>query len=751
MLKKLVFVLFAFLSINYLANSEQQFQISDWKLYTSFHNVTVSDVDIEGRIWCGTTGGLFIYDKNNQVSKTFNSLNGLLNNEVSYIFYDENSRNMFIGLSDGTLEIFDSELNITHITSIRDANFANSKITKIASLGNILYISGGFGLTTFDINNKIFISTIVKISDWNKNSQINDFLFDENNIWVSSELGLAKATLNSLLEVPNNWTTYSSSKGLLQTDISSIQKYNNKLYFAAKNHIYIFDGDSLIISQNFDDDILKIKSIDGELFVVTRSSVKKIDNSIFYNSSINCLGNRKHDNKLIFNTGKGIIIYSGDNVSENYYPNSPFNNSFSSMTVDEQGKLWTVPAHLAASYFHGGITCFADNKWVNYNSKQFPDFKGDNFFQISYQPNGKIYSTTFGGGLAVADPYADSVVFNFFSERNEKFMGSKGPEDPFLVIGDCKLDSRGTIWCTNWGKQTVGPILVAIDKDGNSNAYSNCYISNERRILKLAIDNAGTKWVGSYPGEGIGIFYFNERNTPDNSSDDVCGMISTSTHSGLPDNSPTVMKKDANGRLWFGFRQGLSVVVNPTAVLSKSTIIVRSISFLNNQKVYDVLIDPVGYVWVATATGIWVLNKDAYEVIANINKSNSPLLTDNILSLAGDFSNGVIYVGTEQGLYSFKSLSVTPNADYDITCYPQPFDLKKNEEMIIDGLTAESEVKIITINGELVQTLKAQGKKAVWNGRDFNNKKVSGGVYLVVASSAISNSGSVQKIAVFGD
>lgn len=744
MLRKALTLISFFLSC-LLLKAQQDVSLFDWQLFTSFKNITVSSEDKFGRIWCGTTGGIFLFNPKDSLFTKFNSLNGILSNNATAIYFDNTNELTFAGFYDGFVEIFDKYLNISHLTSIATSDFPNLRINKITGYSNFVYFATGFGIVQYDLNKKIFTTSVLKIADWSRAEQINEIIIFNNKIWVSSSNGIAYCDLSKLIEIPSNWKTITFPSN--DKFVKSINIINDTIFFSNSYEVFKLENDSSA-TQIFTSTkkILQIINISNNLHLVIEDGISDLNGTYFFESQINSVS-QVDQQRFLINTSEGVIIYDGSHFSDKISPNSPFNNVFAKIAIDEQGTLWSVSAHLQALFLKGGITKFEQDAWENYNSTKFPNFISDNFFNIAIIDN-VLYSSSVGGGVAVCNLTEKPFKFEFLSERNEKFVGTKTLTDTFLLVGDFKPDSKGNVWFTNWGSQTAGPILVSRSKNGNSYAFINCYKSDERRILMLEVDNFNTKWVGSYPGEGIGIFYFNENNTPDNLNDDICGLVSTTNQSGLPDNSPTVIKKDPNGNIWLGFRQGLSIIFNPSAVLSKNQLIIRSINHLNNQIVNDIVFDPTGYAWIATNSGVFVLSYNTYDLIRIYNSKNSPLKVNNILSIAGNFKNGTIYFGTDEGLYTAKSYSVEPSDKYNIRCYPQPFNLKKDVELTIDGLAPNSELKITTINGELVKSIYTSSGKTTWDGKDFNNNLVSNGVYIIIGTSGSTNSTGVQKIIV---
>jgi hypothetical protein len=147
-------------------------------------------------------------------------------------------------------------------------------------------------------------------------------------------------------------------------------------------------------------------------------------------------------------------------------------------------------------------------------------------------------------------------------------------------------------------------------------------------------------------------------------------------------------------------------------------------------------VDPINQKWVGTNLGLLLINSDGSQLLASYNTQNSPLLNNNIISLAIDKNKGTVYVGTNQGLTSFNTAAIEPKVSFaKLFIYPSPFVLKSgSNQLTIDGLVSNSNVKIITIYGKLVKEFSSPGGRvAFWDGTDSNGKLVGSGVYIVVA------------------
>jgi hypothetical protein len=152
--------------------------------------------------------------------------------------------------------------------------------------------------------------------------------------------------------------------------------------------------------------------------------------------------------------------------------------------------------------------------------------------------------------------------------------------------------------------------------------------------------------------------------------------------------------------------------------------------------------------WIATNNGVFVVSSDGSEILANYTTDNSLLPSNEVLYITSNPKTGDFYFGTTKGLAIATTMIVQPSPSYEIKVSPQPFVVPKDNQLLIDGLAMDSEIKILTINGELVRTLNTQSKKTFWDGRDYTGKYVQSGIYLLVAKSLTTKESAVHKIAV---
>jgi hypothetical protein len=215
-------------------------------------------------------------------------------------------------------------------------------------------------------------------------------------------------------------------------------------------------------------------------------------------------------------------------------------------------------------------------------------------------------------------------------------------------------------------------------------------LSNESEISSLEFDDFGRLWIGSYTS---GILLFDYNRTIGNLSDDKPLTKLTATNADLFSNVVLSLKRDLDGIMWIGTAGGLN-------------------SYQSNQSPWD--------------PAAWV----------HYTPENSGLPSKTVNSIFVDHHVGEAYIGTESGLSIFSG----PFSDYKrelsvVTAGPSPFILNNDTPYIIKNLIFGASVKILDINGRLIQLLTQEnggieGGRAAWDGKNLSNALVSSGIYI---------------------
>ena len=171
---------------------------------------------------------------------------------------------------------------------------------------------------------------------------------------------------------------------------------------------------------------------------------------------------------------------------------------------------------------------------------------------------------------------------------------------------------------------------------------------------------------------------------------------------------------------------------------------------LVNEKIKAIAIDGANRKWIGTeASGVYLMSENGQQTIQHFTVSNSPLLSNDIISISINPVTGEVFFGTGQGIVSYQSdASEAGNTFSNVYAYPNPVREGFTGIITITGLVENTQVKITDISGNLVCQTVSNGSIATWDGKDAHGRKVSTGIYLALCTSSDGTQSSITKIMV---
>jgi hypothetical protein len=212
----------------------------------------------------------------------------------------------------------------------------------------------------------------------------------------------------------------------------------------------------------------------------------------------------------------------------------------------------------------------------------------------------------------------------------------------------------------------------------------------------------------------------------------------------LPSSNVLDIAKDKNGFIWVGTDDGVGVIQCPQSVFTTQGCdavlpIVQQGNFagylFKGEEVRSIAVDGADRKWIATGNGVFLISSDGEKMIYRFTEENSPLLSNDVRSIAIDGKTGEVYFGTVNGICSFRSTATEGGAtNQDVLVFPNPVPPGYSGTIAIHGLVNNAIVKITEADGRLVYQTRALGGQAVWDGKDYKGRRISTGVYLVLVS-----------------
>lgn len=736
---RLAVLTFGILSVITIASVQAQVRVSNWQTYSSMLNVKSIANDRLGNVWAATSGGVFAYNLQTRTAREFRNINALFGLDITAIAVNSTDGTVYAGGFNGALNIYDGQ-NWSLVPDILTATLSRKQINGFLFYNDLVFIAGDFGLTVFDPRRRVFTETVQRFASLQPGGAVRQLLIAQNRLWAATENGVVSAPLGLRTYAnPASWTVHPIGSPTNTNNNTVAIAETQGLLFAAQDRsvwrLRNMSFDSLALS--FEENIRGLASVQNQLFIATENALWNASrqtinaNAMTINSlsTIDSAGQRR----LVVNTRQGFALWR-DGQTPLIQLNSPVDNRFRSITVDTKGRVWCVSGSGNASAIPNdgtatGISMLQDSAWRTFTSQRTAGMPSNAYYQVDAQPNGTVWASSYGAGTLLIEPDMNFrlTVLN----TTNGISASVGTE--FSVLGQVQTDTRtNTAWFPNL--QTGNDqVLVSRTAQGAVRGFSRIGLS-EKRYHFMAIDRSGTKWLATWRGNQM--LAFNERGTPDNTSDDIWFPVPTDPLN----QGQSCIAVDNDDRLWVGTAQAMFTIINPSFVLTQPSgqrLIVDKPRKLQDQTYNAVAVDALNYKWFGTNSGVIVYDSNRDTIVARFTTDNSPLASNTVLSIAIDNNNGRIYFGTDNGLSAATTLAVRPNTDFStMRCYPQPFVPSQDNEMVIDGLAEGTQVKITTVDGLLIRAFPTgNSRTVVWDGLNDSGQPVQSGVYLISAYS----------------
>ncbi|MDX1665736.1 MAG: hypothetical protein R3350_00820 [Saprospiraceae bacterium] len=426
--------------------------------------------------------------------------------------------------------------------------------------------------------------------------------------------------------------------------------------------------------------------------------------------------------------------------------NSPYSRNNREMKVHED-ELWVaaggVNQTFSNRFLDHGFFSFIDGQWTTYNRHTRDELLGVDgtfgsddlldFITIAVHPEtGTVYAGSFFEGLIVFD--GDDM--QLYNDQNSSLGNAIGDFQRTRVSG-LDFDEENRLWIAN--HLADRPVSVLTPEGEWKSFRPACNITE---IHQVVVDQNGYKWFVVNSSQAAAIVF--DEGELDNPADDRCRVFNA-TNSNIPTNNSNALAVDLEGDVWLGTTEGVIIFECGANVFDAncrgSRRIVEQDGFgaflLETEEVTTIAVDGADRKWVGTKNGVFVLSPDGENQVAHFTERNSPLFDDVIIDIAINQQNGEVFIGTEKGILSVQGEAVEGERTHreDLLVFPNPVRPDYDGPIAIRGLARDATVKITDINGKLVFETTSLGGQAIWDGRDFDGRRASSGVYLVFSSS----------------
>ena len=317
-----------------------------------------------------------------------------------------------------------------------------------------------------------------------------------------------------------------------------------------------------------------------------------------------------------------------------------------------------------------------------------------------------------------------------------------------VLCSALSYDAEGNLWMA---QSMLDTTFYVRKPDGNWFKLRYNEMSGSSLIDKILHHSSGIKLVSSRRLDKRGVFCIDMKGT-ERTTDDKTRLLQDFVNQ---DNTPYLpdqffcLCEDLDGMVWVGTSAGLFVIEDVTKVFDKDFHFTQikinrndgsglADYLFNDVAISCIAIDAANRKWIGTqANGAYLISADGQEMLHHFTTEDSPLLSNNVQSIAVHPGTGEVAFGTDKGICTFISDATTPEEELEksnVVVFPNPVTPDYNGPIAIRGLVENSEVKIVSTGGQLVWNGTSSGGTCTWNGVANNGKPVASGIYHVVAN-----------------
>jgi hypothetical protein len=677
-----------------------------------------------------------------------------------------------IGYENGLIEIvIDGDENVLSVVDILEKQTISPDrkyINHFYEHEGILYISAGFGISEYNLAALEFGDTFI-IGDNGTQIEITQTTVQGDFIYASSNEGggIRRALVESEDHIDfDEWTA------IAQFNYRGIQAVGSEIYAATiANVIYRFGPNGIIETATtynqtirdfvVKDDILTITTADrSDSYDAAFSQLNSVSTIMDFDTEFQA--GFTFNNTVYLGTEEyGMLAVPFSSIqAEQILPNGPlFNRGF---TLDTSpGQVWMAYGDVSVTFnptpfTRKGISNLREGEWTNIPYEELITFFGGreatNIVNVSINPTNseEVYMTSFQKGLIKIEDQTPVTLYDETNSPLERITTSGGGDAGIRLYGS-NFDSQGNLWTV---QSRTNNALIKISPGGQFDITDVSGIitgESELALSEVVINRQGTVFFGAVDSGLVGY---------DQNSGEFAIIQEEEGNGNLPNTLIRGLEFDNQGRLWIGTLKGLRVLFNVAgffeeganndaqAIIFEEDGVGQELLFL--QSITDIETDGSNNKWISTATsGVFYVSANGQETIRRFTKANSPLPSDNVQDMAIDGFTGTVYFATINGLVAFKGTSTAPQDSLEnVYAFPNPVRPGFEGNVTIDGLTANANIKITDIEGNLVFEETSQGGSIQWDTSAFGKYKVASGVYLVLITTDDNSETKVSKIMV---
>ena len=736
-----------------------------WKKHNYYLTSKIQNVyDVGDKVYYLNSGSLYEFDKATTKTVALTNQNKLSDNQISQMYYDWESKLLFIAYLNCNIDIIDSEGVVYNVSRLKDVvvdvnnytlnkgvleDYTGKTINDITFANGMAYVAVDYGYVAIDESTKMIKKNVTLVTAANVNSVAifgNKMAFMTNGLLYYGP----KDAENPVQTYTRRSGSYAGAKFYPIND--------NAVFMLSKNGLYYcdFTGQTVALTKVADGAATSVQKtpngyianfagqkyyytidatgLNATKVTVTNESFATIDPN--GNGSVTWIndGAGLHQNGSTVNYGVSAI-----STDEPYW--LKYNAALDRLyvcTTALNGLTRTRPNNMAPNVinYYDGTNWHAATPYTSTGS-------GYNFVFNPSDPTTYFRASWSSGLHRVTN---DTEVFRYHSGNS--MMGSYKAHPAF--------DKSGNLWIVSSYGASSNPVAVL---PSNKVAASTVGKANWFVPSGLLSLNTGSMQRSRFiisKKNNVKIYadcdYKHNIYCWDNFNDDYSVdnyRLSEISHF-VDQNNRQIrwtylwhMEEDNDGLIWVGAANGL-FAFDPDQAFEEYPKAYRpyvtnssegSGTLCEGYTIYDIGVDRDNNKWIAGVNGLYFVSPDGSEVYNHFTTSNSDIPSDLVYSVECDTVNNRVYIFTDNGFAEYIPDGDASQLNFDnVYAFPNPVEPDFTGLVKIAGLMENSYVTITDREGSIVAQMGPVMGSALWDASYSNGERVATGVYNVYAA-----------------
>ena len=735
--------------------------IGEWTYYLSYHDATHC-IPVGKSIYALYAGNLLIYDTEDGAVTTPTKLDGLSEKQIVLMQDCQAAQKVILVYNNGNIDLLHRDGTIENMPQYKN-KYAGSSLNDLSVVGNDAFLATSEGIVHINVKQAEFTGF------YTLKTPIYSATMSGNMLYAATDAGVYRCDITEnpldvatwsiynttvarqLIAMGDNLYLNTAKKGVYLLCASNptpqqLIKTAQTSYFADSKGIIFYNKTSYTpINSQTPTSVASTVTLPSSTNAICRTT----DGTLWMAQGFDGLNAYKATDSGLQATTTGIgsfgpkrdlcyfLRYAGERLLVAGGRLDPFD-------------LIHYPG-TAMYYEKGAWTIFEEEGIAEHSGGKYQDLTS-----IIQHPDDPTQHTLTSARVGLFH-FKDGKYAGYHSLDNSPLVSAAANSKNYVRTDGLQYDHEGNLWMVN---NQVDSVIVIRMKDGSWRKLFYAPLEQAPTLATTLFDRKGRFWICSrrtvnyHNGGLMGIDYAGTIDTQDDDYSYYRSHITNQDGTSYKFEGVQTIAEDHDGRIWVGTDIGLFVIDDPDEWFNDDFRITQvkvprndgtnlADYLLYGMPIISITVDGANRKWIGTSgNGVYLVSASGQEILHHFTSENSPLLSNNVTSIAIHPRTGEVMMGTDGGLVSYQSDATSPSetlSEGTIQIFPNPVRPEYHGNVTITGLTTDADIKIVTSGGQLVATGTSMGGTWQWDGRNFSGGYAGSGIYYVLIATADGN------------